>query len=80
MGLEILGFYHSHPDQPAQPSAFDREHAWPWFAYLIVAVRNGVPQEITAWTIAEDRSKFLREEMIVSGIQSEPVIGSDANV
>lgn len=65
-GVEILGFYHSHPDQPAQPSAFDREHAWPWFIYLILAVRNGVPQEMTAWTMAEDRPAFLREELTVS--------------
>lgn len=68
-GVEILGVYHSHPDQPAQPSGFDREHAWPWLVYLILAVRNGVPQEMAAWTLAEDRSKFLREEMIVSGDQ-----------
>ena len=73
-GMEILGFYHSHPDQPAQPSGFDREHAWPWFAYLIVAVWNGVAQELTAWTLAQDWSKFLQEELIVSGDQSAPVI------
>jgi proteasome lid subunit RPN8/RPN11 len=71
LGIEILGFYHSHPDQPAQPSGFDREHAWPWFAYLIVEVRNGAAQELTAWRLADDWSKFLREEIIVSGNQSD---------
>lgn len=70
-GVEILGFYHSHPDQPAQPSGFDREHAWPWFVYLILAVQKGIPQEMAAWTLAEDRSKFLRELIIVSGKESE---------
>src|SRR5688572_14080146 len=35
--LEILGFYHSHPDHPAQPSEYDREWAWPWYSYIIVA-------------------------------------------
>src|SRR5512137_1042930 len=30
-GLEVVGWYHSHPDHPARPSQFDREHAWPWY-------------------------------------------------
>lgn len=40
-GLVVLGFYHSHPDQPAVPSARDRESAWPWYSYLIVPVSAG---------------------------------------
>ncbi|MFQ5779073.1 MAG: Mov34/MPN/PAD-1 family protein, partial [Terriglobia bacterium] len=40
-GLEIVGFYHSHPDHPARPSEFDREHAWPWYSYIIVRVAEG---------------------------------------
>ena len=35
---ELLGFYHSHPDHPARPSQYDLDHAWPTFAYIIVAV------------------------------------------
>jgi proteasome lid subunit RPN8/RPN11 len=66
-GMEILGFYHAHPDQPAQPSGFDRQHAWPWFTYLIVVVRNGIAQETAAWTMADDGSEFLREVLSVSG-------------
>src|SRR5438045_6920980 len=27
--LEVVGFYHSHPDSPAEPSQYDLEHAWP---------------------------------------------------
>src|SRR5687767_14786773 len=34
-GEEILGFYHSHPDAPAKPSEFDREHAWGFYSYVI---------------------------------------------
>src|SRR5437016_2799619 len=40
-GLKVLGFYHSHPDHPAEPSEYDREWAWPWYSYIIVSVRNG---------------------------------------
>ncbi|MDA2912611.1 M67 family metallopeptidase [Acidobacteriia bacterium AH_259_A11_L15] len=68
--LEILGFYHSHPDHPARPSEFDREHAWPWYSYIVVRVARrkdgqagGEPQEATNWVLAEDRSRFLPEEM-----------------
>ena len=40
-GLDLLGWYHSHPDHPARPSEFDREHAWPWYSYVIVSVEGG---------------------------------------
>jgi proteasome lid subunit RPN8/RPN11 len=62
-GLDILGFYHSHPDHPARPSEFDREHAWPGYSYIIVAVAGGEPQEATSWVLADDRSQFVAEEM-----------------
>jgi proteasome lid subunit RPN8/RPN11 len=66
LGAEIVGFYHSHPDQPSKPSGFDSQSAWPWFAYVIVAVAVGVPGETTAWIMAMDRSGFLPEEIIHS--------------
>ena len=69
-GREILGFYHSHPDHPAQPSEFDREHALPWYSYIVVRVARlgggqpgGVAQETTSWVLSDDRSQFLPEEM-----------------
>src|SRR5512134_2612416 len=40
-GLDVLGFYHSHPDAPARPSEYDREHAWPAYAYFVLAVAAG---------------------------------------
>src|SRR6187551_2977568 len=42
-GKVVLGFYHSHPDHPARPSEYDREHAWPFYSYVIVAVESGRP-------------------------------------
>ncbi len=62
-GFDILGFYHSHPDHPARPSDFDREHALPWYSYIIVAVAHGEPQEATCWVLTDDRSRFLPEEL-----------------
>jgi proteasome lid subunit RPN8/RPN11 len=60
-GLELLGFYHSHPDHPARPSQYDLDHAWPSFAYVIVSVRRGVPEEMTSWRLRDDRSAFDEE-------------------
>src|ERR1043165_4118900 len=41
LGVELLGFYHSHPDHPARPSQYDLDHAWPTFAYIIISVVDG---------------------------------------
>ena len=60
-GFEIVGFYHSHPDNPARPSDYDLEYAWAWFSYLIVRVEKGEPKEATAWVLQEDRSGFEGE-------------------
>lgn len=62
-GLAILGFYHSHPDHPAVPSEYDREHALPVFHYLVLAVSSGVPGEIASWVLSEDRASFERETL-----------------
>ena len=60
-GLELLGFYHSHPDHPALPSQYDLDHAWPVFSYAIVSVREGVAAELTSWRLREDRAAFDEE-------------------
>jgi proteasome lid subunit RPN8/RPN11 len=59
--LDILGFYHSHPDHPARPSEYDREHAWPWMSYIILSVQQREPAAMTSWVLTEDRSKFEEE-------------------
>jgi len=63
LGAELLGFYHSHPDHPARPSQFDLDHAWPNFAYVIVAVASGKSQAMTVWYLKEDRSSFDEGEL-----------------
>ena len=62
-GAELLGFYHSHPDHPARPSQYDLDHAWPFFSYIIVAVRAGKPEAMTSWRLREDRSAFDPERL-----------------
>jgi len=60
-GLQLLGFYHSHPDHPAEPSQFDLDHAWPNMSYVIVSVRQGQPKEARSWRLKADRSAFEEE-------------------
>jgi len=57
-GQGVVGFYHSHPDAPARPSQFDREHAWPGYCYIIVSVISGEPQNMTNWRLRDDRTAF----------------------
>jgi len=64
-GLEVVGVYHSHPDHPPVPSAFDRERAWPWLSYVIVGVARGRAQDVRSWTLAEDRRAFSEEPLII---------------
>jgi len=63
LGGELLGFYHSHPDHPARPSQFDLDHAWPTFAYVIVAVATGTARDMTVWYLKEDRTSFEEGEL-----------------
>ncbi len=63
LGGELLGFYHSHPDHPARPSQYDLDHAWPFFSYVIVSVREGVSGDMTSWRLREDRSAFDQEDL-----------------
>jgi len=62
--LEVLGFYHSHPDHPAVPSQYDLEHAWPVYSYIVVSVRAGQVEDLRSWEMECDRSRFNEEEIV----------------
>jgi len=61
---DVVGFYHSHPDHPAVPSAFDLEHAWPVYSYVIVAVKDGKAEELLSFELRSDRARFDAEELL----------------
>jgi proteasome lid subunit RPN8/RPN11 len=63
--LDLVGWYHSHPDHPARPSQYDQEHAWPWYSYVIVSVAGGKPAEMTSWRLSDDRSEYASEEIAI---------------
>ena len=62
--LEVVGFYHSHPDSPAVPSQYDLEHAWPTYSYIIVSTSAGQATDLFSWEQEPDRSRFNQEEII----------------
>ena len=62
-GQLVLGFYHSHPDHPARPSEFDREHAWPFYSYVIVAIAQGKPVDMTSWVLDDQTQTFSRQDI-----------------
>lgn len=69
--LELLGFYHSHPDHPAVPSEYDREHALPWFTYVIVSIMNREAKGMAAWLLSEDRTHFDEKDLLVEDAGSK---------
>jgi proteasome lid subunit RPN8/RPN11 len=56
--LTLVGYYHSHPNSPAIPSEYDRDHALPNFTYIITSVMEAKAAEMRAWRLRADRSAF----------------------
>jgi proteasome lid subunit RPN8/RPN11 len=66
-GLDIVGFYHSHPDHPAQYSATDFAEAH-WFgcAYVITAVEKGSSKITNSFLLTgtgEEDKDFCNQEI-----------------
>jgi len=64
--LDVVGFYHSHPDDRAVPSQYDLEHAWPTYSYIVVSVEKGEAVDLRSWEMESDRSRFNEEEITTS--------------
>jgi proteasome lid subunit RPN8/RPN11 len=65
-GQLVLGFYHSHPDSPARPSEYDRQHAWPFYSYMIVSIAKREAVDVTSWVLDEQMEVFSRQEIVES--------------
>ena len=64
-GLSLVGYYHSHPDSPAIPSIYDRDHALPNFVYIITSVQNAKAAEMRVWRLQTDRTQFDEQSLTV---------------
>jgi len=68
-GLNIIGFYHSHPDHPAHWSPTDLEEAhWIGCSYVITSVDDGIATETNSFTLTggtEEDKRFAQEDLTV---------------
>ena len=53
------------PTTRPAPSAFDTEHAWPWYSYLIVRVDHGRAAEAASWVLDDERPLMHPESLEV---------------
>jgi proteasome lid subunit RPN8/RPN11 len=64
-GLDVLGFFHSHPDHGMYFSATDLKHSWPWYSNVVVSVVQGRYREAGSFRTDDDRSYAAPEELIL---------------
>ncbi len=64
-GLSLVGYYHSHPDSPAIPSVYDRDHALPNFVYIITSVQSANAVDMRVWHLQPDRAQFAADTLVV---------------
>jgi len=74
-GLDIAGFYHSHPDHPAQWSKTDFEEAhWIGCCYVITEVAQGKAAVTNSFLLAgqrEEDKRFERQTIEIAGDATE---------
>ncbi len=80
-GLDIVGFYHSHPDHPAHWSQTDFAEAhWLGCSYVITAVEQGAARQTNSFLLAgatEDDKTFRNQPIQVTG-QLDPGLEPEA--
>jgi proteasome lid subunit RPN8/RPN11 len=68
-GLDIVGFYHSHPDHPARWSPTDLEEAhWIGCSYVITSVERGRAAQTNSFLLSgenEERKRFEEEDLAI---------------
>jgi proteasome lid subunit RPN8/RPN11 len=64
-GLTLVGYYHSHPDSPAIPSIYDRDHALPNFTYIITQVQAAKAVDMRVWRLRADRQQFDAATLVI---------------
>ncbi len=65
-GLDIVGFWHSHPDHPARPSQFDTDHAWVDYVYIIVTTTAEGAGDLNGFTLSAEGGPFLTLPLVVT--------------
>jgi len=63
--LEVLGFFHSHPDHGMYFSTTDLKHSWPWYSNIVISIRNGAFDTAGAFRASDDQTKAEPEELLL---------------
>ena len=63
-GLDIVGYYHSHPDHASYASIRDTEQAWPDYFYLIFSCIGGEVKEGKVFTRTDWEARQMIEEPV----------------
>jgi proteasome lid subunit RPN8/RPN11 len=64
--LDIVGFWHSHPDHPARPSQFDTDHAWLDYVYVIVNTTAEGAGDLNGFTLVDEGGLFKQLPLLVT--------------
>ncbi len=56
--IDILGFFHSHPDCDAYFSATDLKNSWPWYSNVVLSIRQREFGQAKAFRANEDQSQI----------------------
>jgi proteasome lid subunit RPN8/RPN11 len=70
-GLDVLGFWHSHPDHPAVPSRLDTERAWAEYLYVIVSSSADGTGDLRGWRLLPGAGGFGELDVAVDGVAAE---------
>ena len=63
-GLDVLGYFHSHPDHGMYFSATDLKNSWPWYSNIVLSIRKGVFEEAGAFRANDDQTLATPEELV----------------
>ncbi len=63
LGIELIGFYHSHPDGDSAPSKTDKALAWEVYSYLIISTAKNDSPQFQSWRLQPDGSDFIEEHI-----------------
>lgn len=68
--LDIVGCYHTHPDDRAWPSERDRVGAagvggGPHFSFVVLSVMDGVPADVASALLSTDGREWLPEDLAI---------------
>jgi len=62
-GFEVLGFFHSHPDEDSYFSATDLKHSWPWYSNVVISIRSGEFNRARSFIVNLDQTAADEEQL-----------------